>query len=130
MIRQDYLLRIIQEIISFIFNALLKKKRIHQQEWIKYDTLTKEILGFSTEHLMNMTKQEVIDQYEGESNHMEKVELAAMTMLKIADEMGEENLLYKSKLQQEGVSLLKYVQEQGASFSLQRLQLIQMLEKR
>lgn len=32
MIKQDYLLRMIQEIISLIANAILNKKKIRQQE--------------------------------------------------------------------------------------------------
>ena len=37
MIKQDYLLRMIQEIISLIANAILNKKKIRQQEWVEYD---------------------------------------------------------------------------------------------
>ena len=43
MIKQDYLLRMIQEIISLIANAILNKKKIRQQEWVEYDCLTGQI---------------------------------------------------------------------------------------
>ena len=37
MIKQDYLVRMIQEIISLIANAILNKKKLRKQEWIEYD---------------------------------------------------------------------------------------------
>ena len=37
MIKQDYLIRMIQEIISLIVNALLKKKKYRWNEWTEYD---------------------------------------------------------------------------------------------
>lgn len=45
MIKQDYLIRMIQEIISLIVNALLKKKKYRWNEWTEYDGLTRQILG-------------------------------------------------------------------------------------
>ena len=127
MIRQDYLIRMIQEIISLIVNTLLNKKRNGNDEWEEYDGLTMQILGFPTDQLMSMNMQELIDKYEGDSEKMGKIELAAMTMLKIADEM-EHNLLQKSKLKQDGLALLEYVEKEGNTFSIQRSQLITLLE--
>ena len=43
MIIQDYLLRMIQEIISLIANAILNKKIFRQQEWVEYDCLSGQI---------------------------------------------------------------------------------------
>lgn len=40
MIKQDYLVRMIQEIISLIANAILNKKKLRKQEWVEYDCLT------------------------------------------------------------------------------------------
>lgn len=128
MIKQDYLLRMIQEIVSLIVNALLKKKKYRWSEWVEYDDLTRQILGFPTERLMGMDTQELIDRYEGDDNKMGKIELAAMTMLKISDEMGTDDLLQKSKFRQDGLALLNYVQENGNCFSVQRVQLIDILE--
>ncbi|WP_291528407.1 hypothetical protein [Bacteroides sp. UBA939] len=128
MIRQDYLIRMIQEIISLIVNAILDKKKFRKNEWTEYDDLTRQILGFPTELLLSMNTQEVIDRYEEDPSKMGKIELAAMTMLKISDEMGDDNLLRKSKLRQDGLALLKYVQAEGDSLSIQRVQLITMLE--
>ena len=51
-----------------------------------------------------------------------------MTMLKISDEKEADELLRKSKLHQDGLELLKYVQKESNSFSIQRVQLIGMLE--
>lgn len=39
MIKQDYLIRMIQEIVSLIVNAILNKKKIRQKEWTEYDGL-------------------------------------------------------------------------------------------
>ena len=120
MIKQDYLLRMIQEIISLIANAILNKKKIRQQEWVEYDCLTGQILGFPAEQL--------IEQYEGDPDRMGKIELAAMTLLKMSDETDADHLLQKSKLRQEGMELLKYVQKAGNTFSIQRVALIHLLE--
>ena len=126
MIKQDYLIRLIQEIISLIVNALLQKKKYRWSEWTEYDDLTRQILGFPSEDLLGMNIEELIDRYKGDPNEMGKTELAAMTMLKISDDMGTDDLLRKSKLRQDGLALLKYVESN--SFSIQRVQLIDMLE--
>lgn len=128
MIKQDYLIRMIHEIITLIVNALLRKKKYRWNEWVEYDGLSRQILGFPTDQLMSMNTQELIDRYKGDPNEMGKIELAAMTMLKISDEMEADDLLRKSKLHQDGLELLKYVQKESNSFSIQRVQLIGMLE--
>ena len=128
MIKQDYLLRMIQEIISLIANAILNKKKIRQQEWVEYDCLTGQILGFTAEQLIGMDMQELIEQYEGDPDRMGKIELAAMTLLKMSDETDADHLLQKSQLRQEGMELLKYVQKAGNTFSIQRVALINLLE--
>ena len=127
MIKQDFLLRMIEEIISLIVNMLLKKRKIQQKEWIEYDCLTKQILGFPTDKLQEISVQELIDRYEEDPNKMGKIELAAMTLLKMSDEE-EANLLLKAKLRQDGLELLKYVQKESNQFSIQRVQLISVLE--
>ena len=43
MIKQDYLIRMIQEIISLIVNAILNKKKFRKDEWTEYDCLTRQI---------------------------------------------------------------------------------------
>ena len=115
MIKQDYLIRMIQEIITLIVNALLRKKKYRWNEWVEYDGLSRQILGFPTDQLMSMNTQELIDRYKGDPNEMGKIELAAMTMLKISDEMEADDLLRKSKLHQDGLELLKYVQKESNS---------------
>ena len=52
-----------------------------------------------------------------------------MTLLKISDEMADDQLLLKSKLKQHGIQLLKYIQTQVNTFSIQRVALIQALER-
>lgn len=127
MIKEDYLLRMIQEIISLISQAMLNKKRLRRQEWVEYDCLTRQILGFPTDQLVGMDVQELIDRYQGDPDQMGKIELAAMTLLKMSEEV-EYDLLHQSKFRQTGIALLKYVQEAGTTFSIQRIQLIQLLE--
>ena len=129
MIKQDYLIRMILEIITLIANALLNKQKIRPQNWVEYDCLTRQILEVPSEQLKDMSPEEIIDKYEGDTNRMGKIELAAMTLLKISDELDTDNLLLKSKLKQNGTELLKFVQSQSDTFSLQRMSLISMLEK-
>lgn len=128
MIKQDYLVRMILEIITLIANALLNKQKIRPQHWVEYDCLTRQILEVPSDQLKDLSPEEIIGRYEGDTNRMGKIELAAMTMLKISDELGDEHLLLKSRLKQNGIELLKFVQTQGDTFSIQRMSIIQMLE--
>ena len=129
MIKQDYLIRMILEIITLIANALLNKQKIRPQSWVEYDCLTRQILEIPTDALKDMTPEEIIDKYHDDTNRMGKIELAGMTLLKISDEMEDDQLLLKSKLKQHGIQLLKYIQTQGNTFSIQRVALIQVLER-
>ena len=128
MIKQDYLLRMIQEIITLLVNALLNRQKIRKESWVEYDDITRQILELPSENLKDMTADEIIQRYEGDPNQMGKIELAAMTMLKIADEMEDEHLVLKSRLKQDGLSLLEYVQAEGDTYSIQRMALIAMLK--
>ena len=128
MIKQDYLIRMIQEIISLIVNAILNKKKIRKQEWTEYDCLTRQILGIPSEQLICMDMQELIERYNGDSNKIGKIELAAMTLLNISDEMENTELLQNSKLRQDGLRLLQYVQKESNEYSIQRDALIKLLE--
>ena len=128
MIKQDYLLRMIQEIITLLVNALLNRQKIRKENWVEYDDITRQILELPSENLKDMSADEIIQRYEGDPNRMGKTELAAMTMLKIADEMEGEQLVMKSRLRQEGLALLKYVQTEGDTYSIQRVALIAMLK--
>ena len=128
MIKQDYLLRMIQEIITLLINALLNRQKIRKESWVEYDDITRQILGVPSENLVDMSAEEIIDRYQDDPNQMGKTELAAVTMLKISDEMGDEQLVLKSKLKQDGLALLEYVQTKGDTFSIQRVALIAMLK--
>ena len=129
MIKQDYLLRMIQEIITLLINALLNRQKIRKESWVEYDGITRQILEVPSENLKDMSADEIIQRYEGDPNQMGKTELAAMTMLKIADEMENEHLVLKSRLKHEGLALLEYVQAESDTFSIQRVVLIAMLKK-
>ena len=128
MIKQDYLLRMIQEIITLLVNALLNKQKICKESWVEYDDITRQILGVPSENLVEMSSDEIIDRYKDDPDQMGKTELAAVTMLKISDEMGDEQLVLKSRLKQDGLALLEYVQTKGDTFSIQRVALIAMLK--
>ena len=128
MIKQDYLLRMIQEIITLLVNALLNRQKIRKESWVEYDDITRQILELPSENLKDMSVEEIIQRYEDDPNRMGKIELAAMTMLKIADEMEDEQLVLKSRLRQEGLALLEYVQTEGDTYSIQRVALIAMLK--
>ena len=128
MIKQDYLLRMIQEIITLLVNALLNRQKIRKESWVEYDDITRQILALPSENLKDMSAEEIIQRYEDDLNRMGKTELAAMTMLKIADEMEDEQLVMKSRLRQEGLALLEYVQAEGDTYSIQRVALIAMLK--
>ena len=128
MIKQDYLLRMIQEIITLLINALLNRQKIRKESWVEYDDITRQILGVPSEHLVDMSADEIIDRYKDDPNQMGKTELAAVTMLKISDEMGDEQLVLKSRLKQDGLALLEYVQTKGDTFSIQRVALMAMLK--
>ena len=128
MIKQDYLLRMIQEIITLLINALLNRQKIRKESWVEYDDITRQILGVSSENLVDMNAEEIISRYQDDPNQMGKTELAAVTMLKISDEMGDEQLVLKSKLKQDGLALLEYVKTKGNTFSIQRVALIAQLK--
>ena len=128
MIKQDYLLRMIQEIITLLVNVLLNRQKIRKESWVEYDDITRQILGVPSENLVDMDAEEIIKRYVDDPNRMGKTELAAMTMLKIADEMEDEQLVLKSRLKQEGLALLEYVQAESDTFSIQRVALITILK--
>lgn len=128
MIKQDYLLRMIQEIISLIAHALLNKQKIPQQNWVEYDCLTQQILEVPTEKLISMLPEEIVAKYEKDLNAMGKIELAAMTLLKISDDTDNGKLVLKTRLKANGLELLKKVQAESNTFSIQRMTLIQALE--
>ena len=129
MIKQDYLLRMIQEIITLLINALLNRQKIRKESWVEYDDITRQILGVPSENLVDMNAEEIISRYQDDPNQMGKTELAAVTMLKISDEMGDEQLVLKSKLKQDALALLEYVQTEGDTFSIQRVALMAQLKE-
>lgn len=127
MIKQDYLIRMIQEIITLVVNAILNKKRIQQKEWKEYDAMVEQVLGLSSKELLNIDIQELIEKYKEETDRTDKIELAGINMLRLSEEI-EDNILLKSRLRQDGLQLLKYVQKEANAYSLQREYLIKLLE--
>ncbi len=128
MIKQDYLIRMIQEIVSMIVEAILHKKKIRQKEWEEYDHLTRQILGMDTRELLNTDAKELMARYATQTDSMDKLELAAVNMLRLSEEVEKDNPLLKARLRQEGTTLLKYVRLHSDNYSLQREFLLQLLE--
>ena len=127
MIKQDYLIRMIQEIVATIVNAILNKKKIRLKDWEEYDAMTEQILGFPTKKLLNMSMPELLEKYKEDADRTDKIELAGINMLKLSEET-EDNLLLSSRLRQDGIRLLKYVQKESGAYSLQREYLIKLLD--
>lgn len=126
MIKQDYLLRMITEILTLLAEALLNKRRIKPQQWVEYDTLTWQILGVPTEKLHELTIDDILNKYEGDEFKYGKIELAAMTMLKLSEEMDNTQLVLKSRMQQDAIELLENVNQNSKMFSIQRDMIIKM----
>ena len=74
MIKQDYLLRMIQEIITLLVNALLNRQKIRKESWVEYDDITRQILELPSENLKDMSADEIIQRYEDDLNRMGKIE--------------------------------------------------------
>lgn len=127
MIKQDYLLRMIEEIINMIVIALFHKKKIRQNEWTEYDSIAKQIMGFETEKLTDMDADDVINSFENDNNRVDKIEMTAMIMLKMSEDV-KDNIVVSSRLRQNGLELLKYVDRNSSTFSLQRKQIIALIE--
>ncbi|WP_299233612.1 hypothetical protein [uncultured Bacteroides sp.] len=127
MIKQDYIIRMIQEIISLIANAIIKKRKLDKKEFDTYEYTTHEMLGVSPKELTDMSTDELISQYSGSENGMEKLELIAVSLLLFSEETPESELLLKSRLKQDGIFLLKYLQKNSGTYSLQREFIINMV---
>lgn len=128
MIKQDYLLRMIQEIIALLVQALISKRKIAENDWAEYDNLTTQLLGATTADLSRMDADAIIARYQDNPDKWELCELAATLLLKLSDEADDAQVVTKARLRQNGTSLLEYVQANGSNFSLQRSQLLQLLK--
>ncbi len=128
MIKEDYLVRMIREIITLIASSLLERRRVRPSQWIEYDTLTSQLLGVSTPQLAALDADDIIDRFpDTDTDRMGKMELAAMTLLKVSDEMTDEHLIDKHRIRQNGIRLLRHVDDNDHTFSLQRVALLRML---
>lgn len=115
MIRQDYIIRMIQEIFAAIANLILRRKHISKSDWEEYESTARQVLEVTPQQLEEMDGQTILEKYSQEKDGMEKTELAAMMLLKMAEDTA--NLVPKARLRQEGLYLLKYVQEHGNTYS-------------
>ena len=127
MIKQDYIIRMIQTIIAALVEVILKKKRLRPSEKEEYDGVIRQMLGMTEQDLATKSCAELTELFQGDKEKWDKLELAAMKMLQMAEE-AEDNLLLQAKLRQNGLELLKLVQDESNSFSLQRTYLIKLIE--
>ena len=101
-----------------------------RKDWEKWSRelrkRVQEQLDLSRE-LSDEEVQELIDRYANEEDRIGKIELASVYLLRFSEEV-EDDILLKSKLRQDGIRLLKYVQQEDTNFSIQRDCLIRMLE--
>jgi len=110
MIKQDYLIRMIQEIVALLVNALLRRKRIRQEDWSEYDAMASQLLGLPLSQLQTVDVDELADRYAGEESGIEKMELASLYLLRLSEET-EGSIVFKSKLRQDGLRLGTCVQQ-------------------
>lgn len=98
MIRQDYIIRMIQEIFAAIANLILRRKHISKSDWEEYESTARQVLEVTPQQLEEMDGQTILEKYSQEKDGMEKTELAAMMLLKMAEDT--ENLVPKARLRQ------------------------------
>ena len=107
-----------------IVTAIIKKKRLDNKELEKYEYNTHEMLGVSPKELMDISTDEIISQYSTSENGMDKIELIAVSLLLFSEETANDKLLLKSRLK---LFLLKYLQQNSNSYSIQREMLMKMI---
>lgn len=126
MIKQDYIIRMIQEIISAIAESILKRRKLEIRDRNEYDNIARQVLGMNFSELSTTDSKEIIDRYSGNDEGTEKLEFIAVSMLMMSEEE-DKDLLLKSRLKQSGAELLKHVQQNSHDYSLQREALIRMI---
>ena len=80
MIRQDYIIRMIQEIFAAIANLILRRKHISKSDWEEYESTARQVLEVTPQQLEEMDGQTILEKYSQEKDGMEKTELAASWM--------------------------------------------------
>ena len=129
MIQKDYIVRMIEKIISLLVEALLQKRKLENNEIDEYKDVTKQILGMTPSDLVNYSPESIIDKYSCLPESAGRIELAALIMIMISNELDEGNILQKARLEQNGVGLLKYLQQNSGTFSFQREEIINKIIK-
>lgn len=108
MIKQDYIIRMIQAIITALAEVLLKKKKLRHSEKEEYDGIIRQVLGITEEELALKSADELKNLYREDAEQWDKLELAAMKMLQMAED-AEGNLLLQARLRQNGLELLSLI---------------------
>lgn len=126
MIKQDYIIRMIQEIISAIAEVLLKRKKLDINDMNEYNNIAKQVLGMNFSELSAINSKEIINTYSENDEGTDKIEFIAVSMLLMSEEENNDMLL-KSRLKQSGAELLEHVKKSSNNFSLQREALIKLI---
>ena len=63
MIRQDYIIRMIQEIFAAIANLILRRKHISKSDWEEYESTARQVLEITPQQLEEMDGQTILEKY-------------------------------------------------------------------
>ena len=63
MIRQDYIIRMIQEIFAAIANLILRRKHISKSDWEEYESTARQVLEVTPQQLEEMDGQTILEKY-------------------------------------------------------------------
>ena len=61
MIRQDYIIRMIQEIFAAIANLILRRKHISKSDWEEYESTARQVLEVTPQQLEEMDGQTILE---------------------------------------------------------------------
>ena len=72
MIRQDYIIRMIQEIFAAIANLILRRKHISKSDWEEYESTARQVLEVTPQQLEEMDGQTILEKYKSCVNNKDK----------------------------------------------------------
>jgi len=117
MLKKDYLIRQIHELVRVLFELLLKTKENPQKEEREIFNQAYSFLNLTKDDLISRTSGQIIELFENETLGLEKLELLGFLLFnefKFADDFKDEYLLHLSK------DILTYVDQHSDSYSLER----------
>ena len=124
MLKKDYLIRQIHELVRVLFELLLKSKGNSQKEEKEIFNQAYSFLNLTKEDLLERSSDQIIELFENETLGLEKLELVGFLLFnefKFADDFKDEYLLQLSK------DILTYVDRHSDSYSLERQMVFQQI---